>query len=376
MVGVKIPENNFGAVGGVPDAVPEAAGVDIPDAVPSSVPGLSIESICGDALKPLTDAQDQMNELTSSLQGPTELVDKLKGMGGAALPIDSVDSAKKAFDSFSETLKGIMDGDAKSLTPPGAGCLAGMWLSSIQKKLTSFSEELQSIVERVTGAPGKISPLFEGMKNDLGSTSELIGAEMEKLQKIPNEAADAIKSATSSPESLKGLPDLLGGIEQKATLAVGNVGNPLKSLQAVKDAVPVLVKQVEELIAELKGFLGSSPGKIAAAFKAPDPFGACLKGAGEAKEKLENGIKTATEAVDLAPLMDALSGLREQINGFDTDAIEASLQQFAKRVPEIFGPVIEAAKSASDMVEKAMPPGGQMQGGAFGKVDPAALDIG
>merc|ERR1719411_2037995 len=104
-------------------------------------------------MAPLTEAQDKMSEMEESLSAPQDQVSKLTGSIGAGLPSEPLEAAKKLLTDFTGGISSALDGDASKLLPPGVGCIAGCWISSIKKKLTAFKAEVDKLVANAKETP-------------------------------------------------------------------------------------------------------------------------------------------------------------------------------------------------------------------------------
>jgi ABC-type transporter Mla subunit MlaD len=327
--------------------------------------GLDVKSICGDALKPLDDAMGPLNELQDSLTaGPAELTAKMKSVAGASIPFDALQSANKSFGEFSSVVTSAKDGDAKSLVPPAAGCIAGMWVSSIKKKLVAFSKEVEGLIEDATKKGTEIPENLSNVTKGLTSLVDKFSGDIAAVAEIPQKAIAAIQDATSSPDKLKGLGGILEEIEASVEKLVTAAKETLTSIaKCIKEEMPNVLSTIEDLGKTLNTFLSKSPSKVAGAFKAPAPFTPICGKAGEAKEKLEQALSSVTSAVDLKPVTDAVSSLKGQLD-LDTSPVTKILDDFGPQLTPALAPVKDAVKQATEMIDKAME--GQAAAGAAG----------
>lgn len=327
--------------------------------------GLDVKSICGDALKPLDDAMGPLNELKDSLTaGPAELTAKLKSVGGASIPVDAIQSAKKSFSDFSSVVQGAKDGDAKSLVPPAAACISGMWLNSIKKKLAKFSKEVEDLIELAGNKSTEIPASFGKITTDLTTFVDKFSGEIEKVAELPQKAIASIQDATSSPDKLKGLGGVLDEIEAQVETLVAACKETLKNIEkCIKEEFPSVLKIVEDLGKSLNTFVSASPKKVAGAFKAPAPFGPFCGKAGEAQKKLEDALRSVTSALDLTSVNESLGNIKEQLK-LDTSDVTKCLDDFGPKLSPALAPVKDAVKQATEMIDKAME--GQAAAGAAG----------
>jgi len=316
---------------------------------------MDVKAICGDALKPLEDAMGPLNELQDSLTaGPAELTSKVQNVAGASIPMDALQNANKSFGDFSSVVTSAKDGDASSLVPPAAGCIAGMWVKSIKKKLGTFSKEVEDLIADATKKGTDIPENFSTVTKSLTGFIDKFSADIAAVAEVPKKAIAAIQDATSSPDKIKGLGGVLDEIEASVEKLVNAAKETLNSImKCIKEELPGVLKIVEDLGKTLNTFVSKSPSKVAGAFKAPAPFTPMCGKAGEAKEKMEEALRSMTSAVDLKPLTDAVANIKGQLD-LDTSSVTKCLDDFGPQLSPALAPVKDAVKQATEMIDKAM----------------------
>jgi uncharacterized phage infection (PIP) family protein YhgE len=312
------------------------------------------------ALGELKEAADKINGLADQLDIPNQLIEKIEGLA-IDIPMEQFTAAQEAFNSALTSVKEIQD-DPSSLLP-GGGCMVlvgAIWLSSIKSGLSSFSKDLDTIVKSVPDSVTKAGEMVEAGKSKLTACTDESKASMANLTGGIDEAKDAVAAVSSDPTQAKEIDDKLDAIEGKFPAATETVKKSLSgAVDDIGTVVNDLVKLVDELLAKLTGFLDGAPNRIDSIFAPPACLSLCccccipstassdekegLSEPTDAKSKLIAAMRTVTDALDFAPIQEALKTLKESVGDIDLSAIDEVLDKFVGMVSEAFAPAKEAA---------------------------------
>merc|ERR1712003_215238 len=95
--------------------------------------------------------------MTGAIEGEDSPMLALKAVLDGGVPGgDAATKAKDQLTSFVQTLTDVLNGDTSTLVPPGAGCVAASWITSIKKKLEKLSGEVSDMGKKAVDAPAAI----------------------------------------------------------------------------------------------------------------------------------------------------------------------------------------------------------------------------
>jgi len=321
----------FGAIAGAVSNVMEG----VADAAENflSIPGT----------EELKEAKDKLGSLVDSLTEPQEMLSKASD--ATSFPMESIAAAQAQFETLTESLKKMLNGEAKDLLPPGASCAASRYANSIKQKLTTFSSEAGSLVEKVVQMPDKASGELQAVKNTVDAASGGMGEIASSIQ----DTVVSLKGALTSMEKLKNLGAVVEEIDGKFGSALEKARGSIGEISGVVASQPGLViNMAEELIAEIDKFKMRAPGKITAAFKPPFPCCCCGGSkAAEAQDTLESTLASIESKVDLEPLLEGVRGIKKTLEGLDVNPINNALNQVEEQYRATMGPVKEAIEKAT-----------------------------
>jgi len=322
----------------------------LPAALRTMLSGLASAAagaVGGDAMAPLTEAQDKLAEMEESLSSPQEQVSTLTQSIGAGLPSEPLAAANKLLKDFTDGISSALEGDTSKLLPPGVGCIASMWINSIKKKMTAFKAEVDKIMAAAVETPGNVGKELADMKGII----EAAGQSLAGIASVIEDSTNSIKDSVGDMEKMKDLGGTVGQLEAKfkdaLDMARSSLGKVTGALASTPDTV---VSMLEELINTIERFKMNAPTKVVSCFK-PPACCCCLAsgGASEVQETLENAMQTVAESLSLEPVLAALKEIQSKLKGFDSSPVCAILDQVQANFGQVLGPVKEAAGKMSEM---------------------------
>jgi hypothetical protein len=312
----------------------------------SALAGAAGGALGGEAMAPLTEAQEKMAEMEESLSSPQDQVTKLTGSIGAGLPSEPLVAAQKLLTDFTGGISSALDGDTSKLLPPGVGCIAGCWISSIKKKLTAFKAEVDKLVANAKETPENVGKELQGVKDAM----EAAGKGFAGIASVIEDSANGIKDSIGDMEKMKGLGGTLDDLDSKFQGALTMAKTSLEAVTGALASTPdTVVSMLEELINTIELFKMSAPKKVVSAFKPPTCCCCLASGTSDVQESLENAMQTVAETLTLEPVLQALKTMQTSLKGFETSPLYAILDQVQANWGQVLGPVKEAAGKMSEM---------------------------
>jgi len=338
------------AVAETPDfgAVADAAG-----AAGIEMPELSLEAMCGDLLKPLTDAKEQLGALTATLDQPKDAVSKLgdinfDGLSGDASPLGI---AKTQLTELTMTVQKAGNTPAKELI--SGSPIAGCWVSSIKKKLTEFADSVKTLADSAAELAGELGSQLADLLAKLKAFGEAFVAKLGELAKVAQDSIDAITDAVSDIEKMKCLGDILTGIKDAMRKLLFDLQDKVDIVTVVINKVSEYVKNnVTKIVEQLATFVKASPKKVVDSFKPPLPLG-CIGKVGEIKATLDSTVATVSGLIDTAALTKAVEGFFTAMP--DLKGIMAPVDGFEEAILAQLKPVEESVSGIVEMVDSKMP---------------------
>mmetsp|Transcript_115150 Transcript_115150/g.320828 ORF Transcript_115150/g.320828 Transcript_115150/m.320828 type:complete len:330 (+) Transcript_115150:72-1061(+) len=316
-----------GAVGNIAEGLADAAENFL------SIPGT----------EELKEAKDKLGSLVDSLTEPQEMLSKASD--ATSFPMESIAAAQAQFETLTESLKKMLNGEAKDLLPPGASCAASRYANSIKTKLTAFSSDATMLVERVVQMPDKASGELQGLKSTVDNASGGVGEIASAIQ----DTAASLKGALTSMDKLKNLGAVVDEIDGKFSSALEKARGSIGEISGLVASQPgIVINMAEELIGDIDKFKMRAPGKITSAFKPPFPCCCCGGSkAAEAQETLESTLASIESSVDLEPLLKGLRDIKKTLEDLDLNPINNALNQVEEQYRATMGPVKEAIEKAT-----------------------------
>lgn len=304
------------------------------------------EMFGGEQVKPLKDAKDALGEMAESLAGPQKMLAKLSETTGG-LPTESATAAKDQFETLKNSMTELTTGDPKKLLPPGAGCIAGAWAKSIRSKLTVITQESEKLVTAVKETPEQVSGELKSIKG----TVDAAWGGMGEVASVIQDTAATLKGCMMSMDKMKTLGASLEEVEGKFQAALSKSRGSIEAINNSIASTPgTLVTLTEGLIDDIEKYKMQTPKKITAAFKPPC---CCLGGGkvGDAQEKLEGGLDTLSQAVNLTPLLEGIKGIKTSLEALDLKPASDALDQAEAAFSKTLAPAKEAASKLADVPE-------------------------
>jgi len=341
----------FGALAGAaapasaPNILSQGLLVDL-RAMFGALAGAAGDALGGEAMAPLTEAQDKLAEMEESLGAPQETLSKLTDSIGGGLPSEPLDAANKLLSDFIGSISSALDGDTSKLLPPGAGCIASCWLGQVKSRLTAFKDEVDKLINEAKTTPDSVGKELQGMKEKMTAGS----ASFNGIASALEDSANSIKDSVGDMEKMKNMTETLDGLEAKFTDALTKARESLQNITNALASTPdTVVSMLQELINTIEKFKAGAPKKIVSCFKPPCCCCCLAGGASEVQDTLEQTMGTVADMLSLEPVLTALKTMQEALKGFDASPAFAILDQVQQNFGSVLGPVKEAAGKMAEM---------------------------
>lgn len=288
----------------------------------------------------------------SGITKTDSLVDALEAIKTNAGSVDLgvLQSAKDALDG----LAGALEGAAGGALAPAGGCFAscsGLYSSQVAAKLGKVKAESAKQCTMLSTAANEISELLASLAKTLDKVMPTVTKEVKELMKLPEELTKIGEALQKGPNEIAHID--MGPITK--CLDVEPINQPLDELVMIQQDSGEDVKRVSAAVAGLARFLKAAPGQVRHAFDIGClPIGAAAPSAMiELLGKLES-----LAALDLQPLVEALSEMEKHLCSFHPEAVRGPVKEYASHAKEQVDPLmklVEDAKNAAGVF-------GQVQG--------------
>jgi len=338
----------FGAITGAMEGLAEKAN-DMAEGLVDK----AVELLGGETAKTLNETKDRLGHLTEVLAVPQKQLRDLSATAGG-MPTESADAAAQALKSFTDPMTTALSGDPSALLPSGAACFGSCWANSVKNKLTAFSNEVGELMKKVTGensVPNSAVQELKSVKDSIDGAARGLG----NVSKVVEDTVDSLRSASANMDKMQNLGQTLTDIEANFGENLANARGLLEAANtSVTNTPDSILNMVKTLADDVETFKMKAPQKISRAFK--PPTGLCCLGCGKvgsAQQGLEDGLNTATSAVDLGPMIQGVEGIKESLKGLDLRPATSALQTVEDQFKEILKPAKEVAEQAAMAVSAA-----------------------
>lgn len=321
--------------------VPQVEVPDVPDAaaLAAAAPAVDFESLCGEALAPIKEGQQKVQDVFGeTVNKPLEGIKGLKEKLSNGLPMDSVEAVPKMVTDLVGNVQKMLEDPSKLVAGPG--CLLQPYIKSVTEKLGKFVDVMNEVVKKVSEVPKAIGDALKS----ISETLEAVVGQLGKLMEIPTEIADLIQKSMSL-DGIKALAGEIGKIEEKIAEVIKGAKDSVGGIDKV--LADGLFGQVGSVADTIQGFIGESPKKIVDAFKPPVPAPLQCLFKSEGKQKIEDTLKDVASKVDLQPLKDGAEGVKGAVPNFAD--LAGALDKLAEQIPPLLGPIKENAEKAANL---------------------------
>jgi len=279
-------------------------------------------------------------------------------------PGDMLKGAQSQVDALKNKIEETLANPSSIMGDSGAACIAGWYGGEVAKKLRSFGNETNGLVEEMKKMASNMAQPMKDLADALEKAVSQLEASVKNLAKLPKLISQEIQGKDSPDDVAKINTDPM-----KKALSGADLDEPLKAIGGMKGLLDSAVSALKGGMETMEKFLQSAPETVRRAFDMPAPLCALQSVLMSQAPKLMVdllGMLEKLQSVSLEPVMKALNNTTEKVGSLDPQAIKTPVNKFmesAKDLVDKLDKTVSGAKLASGGGMPKMPGGmGKMFG--------------